>query len=45
MSQQLDLTGGEQPAAVKLTVRQQAALEFVRQRQPVSSDELGGLLH
>lgn len=42
---QLDLTGKEHPAGVKLTIRQQAALDYISARQPVPSDELGAFLH
>ena len=47
MTQQLDLTG--QPALVapdvRLTHRQRMALEYIGHHAPVSSDELGALLH
>lgn len=45
MNEQLDLGGGEHPAGAKLTIRQQAALAHIAERQPVSSDELGAFLH
>jgi len=45
VSQQLDLGGSEHPAGVRLTIRQQAALEFISQHQPAASDVLGAFLH
>lgn len=46
---QINLITGEPVAPAKdpdaLTDRQQLALEFIAQHQPVSSDELGAVLH
>lgn len=43
---QIDLEGHEHPtAAVRLTARQQAALDHIAARQPIPSDELGAHLH
>lgn len=42
---QLDLMGGELPVGVTLTERQAAALAYIRENQPVASDELGAYLH
>lgn len=44
-STQLDLAGDELPVGVTLTGRQRQALEFVRDRQPVSAEEVGAYLH
>lgn len=43
--EQLDLAGGAHPHGVKLTRRQDVAYAYVRDHGPVTSDELGALLH
>ena len=45
--EQLDLTGSDATIVEgrPLTRRQQVALELIRDRPPVTSDELGALLH
>lgn len=43
--EQLDLAGGSSPHGVDLTPRQRVALAFVREHGPVTSDELGAVLH